>query len=223
MTVNKNSSATKTKLDDLKALLQADPIKIDIDSMTPDMDKFPVSQNMRVVDHAANKILYEAYATDNIDSIILNYITSEKVLNGDKLKNVRRQHITKLAELQFLVKNSENNTITLQEAIDGGDLSKELFDTVKSFMAEMRANIEARSKHLDKCEMYWEVYAERYGLENAEEKVIQETEVKPTEEKKHIVTDMKSMNDAIQAKMDDIKKQASEKRIADTTKKKRKR
>lgn len=210
MSTNKNPSATKTKLDDLKALLQADPVTIDTASMMADTDKLPQSLNLKVVDYEVEKQLHHAYAVDNIDSIILNYIQTEKVLEGEKLKNVRQQHITKLSELQFLVKNSERNMILLQEAIDGGDMSKEMFDTLRSFQVEMRHNIEARSKHMDKCELYWEDYAEKYGLGSAEEKTIMETEVKTDETSKHTITDMKSLNDMIQQKMDDAKNKKKE-------------
>ena len=89
----------------------------------------------------------------------------------------------------------------LQEGIDAGDMAPEMFKMVKEFSMDMRANIDARSKHIESCETYWRNYASMYGLENKEEEIIRKTETKEDEGPKKTITDITSLNDMIEKKM----------------------
>jgi hypothetical protein len=201
---NKSTDQTKQKLQSLRDLLQADPVKLDTDDMLADVSTLPVSQNVKVIDYEEEDKKTIQDATDVIDSIILNYIKSEKVLNGYKLKSIRKQHIDTLADFMFLKKNARRNLITMQEAIDSGDMSKDAFSIVRDYQNEVQKYSDSIAKHMDKCENYWNDYADKYGLENEEEKNIQESEVKPDEGKKTTVTDMKALNNVIAEKMKEM-------------------
>jgi hypothetical protein len=153
-TIKSNADNMKKKLQDLKAQLQADPVVLNTDNFTPNVDDIPDSENIKYIDYAEEKTKTIEYAEQTINTIVNNYISSEKLLADKKIMDVKREQISKLAELQFLVANSDRNLITLQEAIDAGDMSKDMFMMVRDYQVEMRNNIEARSKHIDKCEVY---------------------------------------------------------------------
>jgi len=199
--IGKNNNNTLNKLDSLRFLLQEDDVKFNANDHLPQPGDFPVSQNIKLVDYNAEDIICLEEATGVIDSIILNYIKSDSLLNSDKVMKIKNNHIKTLAELDGLVKSCKTYKIMIQEGIDAGDMSPEMFKMHKEYSMDMRAGIDARSKHIEKCEIYWKNYALMYGLENKEEEIIRKTESKEDEGPKKTITDITSLNELIEKKM----------------------
>lgn len=197
----KKKDNTKLRLDSLKDLLKSDTVDFNTNDHLPKFGDFPISTNLKVIDYDDEDKKDLAKAEETIGAIISNYISNNKIKQLDKVKGVIRSHITKLADIELLVRNSKRNMILLQEAIDVGDLSKDMFDGVYKFQGEMRTNIEARSKHIDKCEIYWENYSKQFGLENKEEEVIRTTELKEDEKEKTNIFSITDLNRIIEEKM----------------------
>ena len=195
---NKKDSSTKKRLDGLKELLKADPIQLDTDAIQANPSDFPASQMAKYIDYTEEKKNHTEFATQVITNIIENYIKQKKLLNSPRLKDLKQKDIIKYSRLLLLVQISEENLIKLQESIDGGDMSKEMYDSVNKAQKEMRDNMEAEEKHLDKCEEYWSDYGASYGLENSEEKIVQESEVKQEDATKHTIIDMTKLTELIQ-------------------------
>ena len=157
----------------------------------------PQASNIKIIDYELEFNKCIDYATINIDVIILNYIKSDNLLQSAKLNTIKEQHIIQLAELEDLVRKTNRNMIMIQEAIDAGDMSGDMFKFAKEFMVEKRNNIEARSKHLSKCEIYWKNYAEANGLESKDDEIVRKSEVKDDKEVKTSIMDISQLNDII--------------------------
>lgn len=151
------------------------------------------------------------FATQAINSIIQTYIKSDSLLNSPRLKGLKETHIMKYGKLLLMLENTESNLIKLQENIDGGDMSKEMFDNVRNYQIEMRANLKEIDIHLDKCDQYWDNYAEMYGFENQEDKIIQETE-KPADTNQKQIIDMSDLTNMIRNQLQEQKNKESEDR-----------
>jgi hypothetical protein len=196
---------TKQKLQDLKETLLSDPIVFDPFSFNASDSDFPSTDDTaKWIDYVNDRIpAHEIFATETINGIISTYLKSDSILNSPRIKALKRFHISKYTSLLFMLENTQTNLIKLQENIDGGDMSKEMFDNVKNYQVELRANLKEIDLHLDKCDQYWENYATSYGFENQEDKIIQETE-KRDESTKKTVMDMSELteriNDAMTAK-----------------------
>ena len=143
-------------------------------------------------------------AFEIIESIVRNYVISEKWYNGDKVKTMIGQQSTKLAELQFLINSCKDTLVTLQESLDSGDINPEIFKMKKDYIIEMRNSINERSKHISEVEKYWEGQASKYEVESTKEsqelaadiidnKVIDNTEEK-SEEKIEIMSNVDMIN-----------------------------
>lgn len=214
--------ATRNRLESLAELLKSDDTQFDASKHLPNMNDFPGSERtVKMIDYEEEDRICLQYAEETIDSIIWNYIKSQDLLTGDKLKSIRKQHVSKLAELQYLVRNSKRNMTMLQEGIDAGDMGKDMFTGVREYQVEMRTNIEHRSRHVDKCEKYWEEYSVRYGLENKEEEIMRKAEVKDETTVKTTIMSQSELNSAIEEKMkvemEKLQLQLKEKNRRDST------
>lgn len=187
--------STKNRLNNLKELLKGDPLQLDTNALQANPDDFPVSQQASYVDYTDEKTKHLEFATQVITNIIETYIKFEL---SPRLKDMKQKDIIKYSKLLLLASISESNLIKLQESVDGGDMSKDMFDSVNKAQSEMRENMATEEKHLDKCEKYWKDYGETYGIVNAEEKIVQEQEVKDDGAKKHIIIDMSKLSETIQ-------------------------
>lgn len=205
--IKDKQTTTKDKLNALKDLLKLDNTQFNTDDHLVQIGDFPSSQNIKVINYEDEYKKCVEYATDNITSIIINYIKSPELLKSDKLNKVKSQHIDKLADLEDLVRKAHHNLIMVQEAIDAGDMSSDMFKFAKEFMGEKRNSIEAKSKHLDKCEIYWENYAAIYGLESKDDEIVRKTEVKEDTEQKVQIFNISELNDIIDAQLKDKKDQ----------------
>lgn len=209
----KRVNDTKDKLADLKATLQSDPIFFDPANHDAFDADFPTTDNtVKFVDYINDRIpAHIEFATNAINSIISTYVKSDSLLNSPRLKGLKEIHILNYSKLLLMLENTEANLIKLQENIDGGDMSKEMFDNVRNYQIELRANLKEVNTHLDKCDSYWENYAEMYGFENQEDKIIQETE-KPVETNQKQIIDMADLTNMIRNQMEEQKLKESEER-----------
>lgn len=204
--------STKNRLNGLKELLKADPVNLNTDSLLANHADFPASQQAKYIDYVQEKKNHTAFALQAISNIIETYVKSKQLLDSPRLKDLKQKDVIKYSRLLLLVQISEDNLIKLQESIDGGDMSKEMFDSVNKAQKELRDNMDAEEKHLDKCEKYWSNYATIYGLENSEEKIVQETEAKDDTTVKRTIIDMSKLSEMIQ---DNLQKEKQKNKIND--------
>lgn len=199
--IAKVQTNVKSRLESLKSLLSSDDTDFNTKDhlMTP--GDFPVSSNIKLIDYVDEDKKCLEYAEDNINALLLNYIKSESLLQSEKLNKIKNMHITKLAELEGLVRMVHRNLVMVQEAIDAGDLSSDMLKFAKEYMVEKRNCIEARSKHMDKCEKYWENYAAIYGLESKDDEIIRKTEVSTEQDEKTMIMDITQLNEIIDAQV----------------------
>lgn len=183
----KSKNPTKQRLQSLKEMLDSDPVQLNTDNMLLDPNLMPPSQNIKAVDYyQEEKPKHLEYAQRVITNIVKTYIKSPKLLESPRLIDLVNKQTDKYARLLLLIETSERNFITLQEAIDSGDMSTEVFDTNMRAQQTLVNHETSCDKHLDACEKYWAAYAEQYGMENEETKIVQETEVK-TDEKNRMI------------------------------------
>lgn len=194
----KKDDSTKSRLQGLKEMLQADPVQLNTDALQANTKDFPASQQAKLIDYDDEKRNHKEFAKQVIDNIIDTYVTFEL---SPRQQNLKDKDIMKYSRLLLLVQIAEDNLIRIQESIDGGDMSKEMFDSVNKAQKELRDNMDAEEKHLDKCEKYWCDYAANYGLQNTEEKIVQENEIKDDGQKKHIIMDMSRLSEQIQEQL----------------------
>jgi hypothetical protein len=204
--------STKNRLNGLKELLKADPVNLNTGDLLANHADFPASQQAKYIDYVQEKKNHTDFAKQVITNIIETYVKSKKLLDSPRLKDLKQKDIIKYSRLLLLVQISEENLIKLQESIDGGDMSKEMFDSVNKSQKEMRDNMEAEEKHLDKCEKYWSNYASIYGLENSEEKIVQEVEAKDDTTVKRTIIDMSKLSELIQ---DNLQKEKAKNKLND--------
>jgi len=183
----------------LRSLLQSDPIKFPITDHLANPDDFPSSIGAKSVDHIEEKLGHTSYATIVVEGFIDNYIKDPKLLNSPKLLKMKQKHIEDIAELQFIVKNTERNLISVQESIDAGDVSIEMFKLSREISADLRASIKDRSIFYDKSEQYWQEYADRYGLTSNEEEIIKQSDA--NQESKTIILDQSILNKTIERQL----------------------
>lgn len=193
---------TKTRLAQLKELLVADNINLNTTNLYADPTQFPDSDNTKYIDYIAQREKHKNFAQQVITNIINTYIKSEKLLNSPRLLDLKQMDIINYSRLLLITHISEENLITLQESIDGGDMSPTMFESVNKAQQELRKNMEAIEKHLTKCEKYWASYAANFGLTNEEEEIIQSTNTNNDEQL--IIMDMTKLTEIIQ---DNVKKQ----------------
>lgn len=203
----KDKENTEARLNSLKELLKSDNTEFNSNNHMIKNDDLPPSQNIQYIDYSEKNKEHLNIATDIITGFITNYVKSEELLNSIKLKSIKNQHIEKLANLQLLVENVKRNLIMIQEAIDGGDMSIEMFKLSIDQTRELGSRIEAVSKHIETCDLYWEKYASTFGLENKEEKIIREKEIATDSEEKPIVIDPNILNDMIDKRIKDVEDQ----------------
>lgn len=201
---SKNISDTKSRLDSLKQQIAADPIQINTDNLYADPDDFPEGTNTKYIDYDEEKKNFKDVAEQEINNIVKNYVKNEKLLDSHRLKDLKNRDIRKYASLLLLESISQANLIRLQESIDSGDMSKEAFDSVNKAQKEVRDNMTAIDSHLTRCEDYWENYADEYGLENEEDKIVSETTDTSTETQR-IILDPSKLNEMIHSQLDKIK------------------
>ncbi len=201
----------KSRLNDLKEAMKSDPVQLNTDSLLFDGEvDLPLPNEEKYIDYAVEeKKRHREFAEQSITNIINTYIKSEKLLNTPRLKDYKQLDILNYSALLLTLQMSESNLIKLQEAIDSGDMSKEMFDSVNKAQQEFRANLNAINLHLAKCEKYWKDYSSNYGFESEEEKIVQETEVKDDTEKR-VIINMSELTETIykiaeQKKADELK------------------
>jgi hypothetical protein len=210
---NDSLSKTKKKLDKLKQTLISsnEASTFDAGKHIADPTQFPggtaTVDTAVYIDYDSERKNHKQFAIQLISNIITNYVKSIELLDSPRLKDVKQQHILKLSELYLLVSISEKNLIMLQEGIDRGDLSKDMFNLVDDAQSRMLDNIDQRDKHIEKCESYWKVFANSYSLEINEESIIQKQQEAIKDDKKLIVTNLSDLNSIIAAKMQDMKKE----------------
>lgn len=184
---NKKTNPTKERLQSLKEMLDSDPVKINTDNLMLNPADMPQSQNIKVIDYQGEeKTRIREYAQRIITNIVKTYIKSPKLLGSPRLIDLVDQQVTKYARLLLLTEMAERNLITLQEAIDSGDMSTEVFETNMRAQTSLSTHESNCEKHIGMCEKYWATYADQYGMENEETKIVQETEVK-TDEKNRMI------------------------------------
>lgn len=184
---NKTKNPTKERLKSLKEMLDSDPIKLDTDNMLLDPNMMPQSQNIKVIDYQGEeKIKHRVYAERIITNIVKTYIKSPKLLQSPRLIDLVDLQVIEYARLLLMTDIAERNMITLQEAIDSGDMSTEVFDSNMRAQQTLSSHETKSKKLIADCERYWTTYAEQYGMENEETKIVQETEVK-TDEKNRMI------------------------------------
>lgn len=185
---NDKVNNTKSRLNDLKEQLKADPVQLDTSDITADISAFPdANQTIKYIDYDDEKKNHKEFAEQSITNIITTYVKSEKLLNSPRLKDLKQTDIIKYSRLLLMVEIAESNLIKLQESIDGGDMSKDMFMSVKQASMELRDCMNSIEKHLDKCEKYWSNYSIAFGLSNDEEKIIAESSEKSTDDKRTIL------------------------------------
>lgn len=212
---NKDKNATKSRLNDLKALLDADPIQLNTDDLDASNADFPGSSMIKFIDYDLEKQNHKEFADQAISNIILTYVKSPKLLDSPRLKDLKKLDVFNYSSLLLTYYISEANLIRVQENIDGGDMSKEMFDSVNKAQQEFRANLSAINTMLEKCEKYWKLYSETYGLENEEEKIIQKSEIKEDNSVKRTILDMSKLTENIRNIMDNEKEKEKEKNKED--------
>jgi len=129
----------------------------------------PVGKAKPLVDKQEEQDNINDAAFEIIESIVRNYVISEKWYNGDKVQTIIRQQSNQLAELQFLINSCKETLVTLQESLDSGDINTEIFKAKKDYIIEMRNSINERSKHISEVEKYWVAQAAKYEVENTKE------------------------------------------------------
>jgi len=184
----KKISATKERLDELEAILHSDPHKFDTSSFTADQSDLPTSTDIKYIDYDEKKTNHNRYADQVILNIIKTYVKNPKTLEAPRVKDLQQNDARKYARLLLMEEISEANLIQLQETIDGGDPSKEMFDSVNKAQQELRNNMNATDTLLNKCDTYWKNYAATFGFENEEEKIAAELDTKNVEDKRVIVS-----------------------------------
>lgn len=209
-----STSATQSRLADLKELMKADPVQLDTDNLLPSRNDFPESENIKYIDYDQEKKNHHEFANQAIGNIIKTYIKSENLLDSPRLKDLKQNDVLKYSRLLLMLSISESNMIRLQESIDGGDMSKEMFDSINKAQQEVRSNIKAVDEHLNKCENYWKNYSEMFGFENEEEKIVQETSIKDNgeDENKRVIVDMSKLTNIIHERQEQIKKEEEAKK-----------
>lgn len=196
MSANKD---TKKRLDDLKSMLESDPIDFNSDNHDAFDADFPTnSNNIKYIDYSEEKKNHKEFSEQVISNIITNYVKSEKLLASPRLKDLKQKDIMKYSQLLLLNNIAESNLIKIQESIDCGDMSKDMFTMVNQTQKELREIMTDIDKHLDKCEKYWEKFSEQYGLEIEEEKIVQETETKEDNTIKRTIIDMSKLSESVQ-------------------------
>lgn len=203
----KDKLNTEQRLKSLKELLNSDDVQFKPDQYKVKDGDFPATQNIQYIDYEQKDKEHRSYAEGIISGFIMNYVKSEELLNSVKLNNVKNQHIDKLANLKLLVDNTKRNLIMIQEAIDGGDMSVEMFKLSIDQTKELGSRIEAMGKHIESCENYWEKYAANYGLENKEAQIIQSKEISSEDNKNNtMIIDPNQLNKVIEQKIAEAEK-----------------
>jgi uncharacterized membrane protein len=174
----------KDKLESLKDINNANHVDLDTSALYADKDDFPVNDvlvgnsnnpdGQGYVDYKLEKENFSLIAEQTVDNIIRTYIKSDKLLNSSRLMDLKQYDIRKYSRLILMTDISERNLLSIQENIDLGDLSKEMFDSINKAQTDLRKNMEELDKHLAKMEKYWGDYASKYGFENEEEKIANE-------------------------------------------------
>jgi hypothetical protein len=208
-----DKAATDKRLNSLKELLKSDNTEFNADNHMVKNNDLPASQNVAYIDYAKKEEEHRLYASEVINGFITNYIKSEELLNSVKLNSIKNQHIDELSDLELMLRNTKRNLIMVQEAVDGGDMSIEMFKLVIETTKELGARVDARSKHVKNCDAYWEKYAAMFGLENKEEKIIRTNETSPDDKNKTVIIDPTALNALIEAKVKELdnKKKESKK------------
>lgn len=196
--INNQSKKDTDRMESLRSLLKADPIKFPVQNHIALETDFPPSQHIKSIDHTEEKLGHTQYATIAVEGFIDNYIKDKKLLTSSRLQKMKQKHIEDIAELQYIVKNTERNLISIQESIDAGDVSIEMFKLSREISSDLRASIKDRSIFYDKCELYWQEYADRYGLTSEEEDIIKAGD---TSESKTMILDQSALNAAIEKQL----------------------
>lgn len=207
-----NKKNLKDKLESLKDINNANHVEIDTSQLYAEKDEFPtgrdniesVEDDERYIDYDQQKENFKNIATQTVDNIIKTYIKNDKLLNSSRLKDLKNYDIVKYSRLLLLADNTERNMLMIQESIDLGDLSKEMFDSVNKTQNELRKNMDELDKHLSKMEDYWKEYASKYGYENEEEKIVNEDTT--TKDDSNIIVDQTSLIENIHKKINEDKK-----------------
>src|SRR5690606_5681540 len=135
---------TKSRLESLKEILKADSVQFNATEILADPDDFPHSNRFesRNTDYSVKDQENKSIATSVISNIIITYIKSDEILESPRVKDLRNNQIDEYTDMLLLRQITKSNLVKLQENIDIGDMSKEMYDSVNAAQKELRANID---------------------------------------------------------------------------------
>ena len=205
MADDNDSKKLKSKLKDLKEQLESDSVQLNTDELYASQDEFPNNNSEeKYIDYVEENKEHNKFSEQVIDNIVKTYVKNEKLLNSNRLKDLKQQDILDYANILLMISISKSNLIKLQESIDSGDMSKEAFDSVNKAAKELRDNMKMKSDLLSSCEKYWSNYSEKYGFENEEEKIASESTIKDNEKQTKIV-DTDKLIETIQKQQEEMR------------------
>lgn len=194
----------KSRLKDLKEQLKSDDVQLNTDELYASNDEFPNNHSdEKYIDYVEEGEQHNLFATQVIENIVRTYVKNEKLLDSNRLKDLKQQDILDYANILLLISLAKSNLIKLQESIDSGDMSKEAFDSVNKAAKELRDNMKMKSELLTSCEKYWSNYSEKYGFENEEEKIASESK-DTTNEKSTKIVDTNDLIETIRQQQDEM-------------------
>jgi len=205
MADDNDAKKLKSKLKDLKEQLESDSVQLNTDELYASQDEFPNNNSEeKYIDYVEENKEHNKFSEQVIDNIVKTYVKNEKLLNSNRLKDLKQQDILDYANILLMISISKSNLIKLQESIDSGDMSKEAFDSVNKAAKELRDNMKMKSDLLSSCEKYWSNYSEKYGFENEEEKIASESTIKDNEKQTKIV-DTDKLIETIQKQQEEMR------------------
>lgn len=200
------SEDIKNRLKDLKEELQSDSVQLNTDDLYANDDEFPNNNSdEKYIDYTEQTKEHTVFAKQIINNIVKTYVKSKKLLDSNRLKDLKQQDILDYSNILLMISIAKQNLIKLQESIDSGDMSKEAFDSVNKAAKELRENMKMKSELLKKCEKYWDNYSKTYGLENEEEKIASEVSEKEDNSNKTKIIDPTELVDTIHKQQEEMK------------------
>jgi hypothetical protein len=137
-----------------------------------------------------------------VNNIASNYIMSDALLSTEKNIDMKNDQAKKLAEVQFLISMVKTNLIRVQEALDSGDISPDLFRINLSYIKEMRESMNERSNHIKTIEKYWSDRSDMLGIETTQEDIslasdseAQKNKSNKDDNKNKVIMNTRDMND----------------------------
>lgn len=162
------------------------------------------------VNYNEKKNEFNKIAEEEITSIIEIYVKEQKLLNSARIRSKKNNYIRKYTMLLLIIDMYEMNLISIQEGIDTGDRSKDMYDLINKTGAEISKRTLEIDKLLNDCEDFFENYSERFGIESEEEKIVSETTSLDDSEDDVTITTMANIVDMINTQIEEIEKNKKE-------------